>query len=337
MIKSESFVSVITNLQNQDTKNTINKIQALQEYLDENYADYEIIIVVQKSQQIKYQKEIENCLSNVPCIRYLQLSNNINSDSIWLVGTENAIGDFVILFDINNDPISIINESVKMCKEGNDVVIGHAKTTQSLGYILARPLIGWLLRFIDYRLPRNSTTFRCLSRRAVNAVLDTGKFHHQFFMQIQKTGYKTATLNYNHENKVPKKTLYYGIRYLLSLMVFNSLSPLRIISILGLFTSCLAFFISIFALIIKLFMPNVVGGWSSIICIISGFSIIQFVILSILSEYVGRILEEMSKTSEYSIVFEKNSSVMINLDRINVLNLSENKNEVNNVQTGRDR
>ena len=40
MIKSESFVSVITNLQNQDTKNTINKIQALQEYLDENYADY---------------------------------------------------------------------------------------------------------------------------------------------------------------------------------------------------------------------------------------------------------------------------------------------------------
>ena len=84
-------------------------------------------------------------------------------------------------------------------------------------------------------------------------------------------------------------------------------------------------------------MPNVVGGWSSIICIISGFSIIQFVILSILSEYVGRILEEMSKTSEYSIVFEKNSSVMINLDRINVLNLSENKNEVNNVQTGRDR
>ena len=63
---------------------------------------------------------------------------------------------------------------------------------------------------------------------------------------------------------------------------------------------------------------------------------IQFIILSFISEYLNRILEEQSNKTSYSIIFEKNSSVMIDLDRINVLELSTSPCE-NKVQTGRNK
>ena len=59
-------------------------------------------------------------------------------------------------------------------------------------------------------------------------------------------------------------------------------------------------------------------------------------ILAFITEYLGRILLEQSNATGYSIVYEKNSSVMVNLDRINVLENSENT-KTNLVQTGRDR
>lgn len=77
-------------------------------------------------------------------------------------------------------------------------------------------------------------------------------------------------------------------------------------------------------------------GWTSTVFVISFLATIQFIILAFISGYLNRILMEESGSSGYSIVFEKNSSVMIDLDRINVLETSISPEE-NKVQTGRDR
>lgn len=84
------------------------------------------------------------------------------------------------------------------------------------------------------------------------------------------------------------------------------------------------------------FKNDMVEGWSSTIFVISLLSSMQFLILSFISEYLNRILVEQSNSNGYSIVFEKNSKVMINLDRINVLEQSLSQTD-NLVQTGRDR
>ena len=120
------------------------------------------------------------------------------------------------------------------------------------------------------------------------------------------------------------------------LMVFNSVAPLRLVSLLGLVGSTIACLISLFALLVRLFKDDVAVGWASTVLIISFFSLLQFVILMCLSEYVGRILTEIRDREKYAIVFERNSLTMINQDRINVLEESDSS-EVNLVQTGRDR
>lgn len=333
--KDESFISVVTVL-DRTTCDCIGKLKSIQGELSLHSSDYEIVLVVQKSMRLSYRDQLEKLLQELPSIRYLQLSSDVSGEVAWSAGLENAIGDFVVCFNLKCDPTGIIYQAVDLCKTGHDVVVGTVNEQASFGYRLIRPFAGWLLKLIDYRLPKGATSFRCLSRRAVNAVLDTGRFYQQLFMQIQRTGYGWAELPYKEEVTGPAHTLAGGILSAMRLMVFNTTLPLRMMSLLGLLGSSLALLFSLYSVLLKFFKDDVVVGWASTILVISLFSTMMFIILAFISEYLNRILTELSKAGEYSVVFEKQSSVMIDLDRINVLDNSEN-NAVNLVQTGRDR
>lgn len=332
--KSQSFISVIIDLQVNKLE-ALNHIEALQQYLDARYNDYELLLLVQKNAQRAVHHQIDSLLKTVPAIRYLQLTNNIPTDVALAAGLENAIGDFLVLLDPVGDPLDLIEKSVSLCKEGNDVIVGTAKTKSSPLYAITRPLVSWALASIDYKLPRNATNFRCLSRRATNAVIATGHFHQQFFMRIQNSGFEQKVLPYISFSS-EEKTFYKGVREMMRLMVFNSSSPLRFISMLGLSGSAIACVVALYAVLMRFIRDDIVGGWASTFLLISFFSFLQFVILAFISEYLGRLLTEQDHSQDYAIIFEKNSAVMVNQDRINVLEISTSADE-NFVQTGRNK
>ena len=58
--------------------------------------------------------------------------------------------------------------------------------------------------------------------------------------------------------------------------------------------------ISLYALI-SYFSGNVIRGWTSILLVISFLSIAIFFILGLISEYVGRIYQEVKKRPQYII------------------------------------
>ena len=339
--KSQSFVSVITVVDAACSK-ALGKLPELCSYLGERYNDYEVLIVAKKDAQSSCSKGLDAMLQKVPSIRYLQLSDNVHDDVAFAAGLENAIGDFIVMMRLDCDPLETVGTAVELCKNGNDVVVGTAHVPCTLPYRIVRPLASWLLRCIDYRLPHNATHFRCLSRRAANAVMETGRHYQQLAMQIQNSGYACREMPYTllgageAKRQAAVKTLYSGLKETMRLMVFNSVAPLRLVSLLGLAGSTVACLVSLFALLVRLFKDDVAVGWASTVLIISFFSLLQFVILMFLSEYVGRILTEIRDRGKYAIVFERNSLTMINQDRINVLEESDSS-EVNLVQTGRDR
>ena len=339
--KSQSFVTVITVVDAARTE-ALCKLPALCSYLGERYSDYEVLVMAKKDAQSSSAKSIDAILRKVPSIRYLQLSDNVHDDVAFAAGLENAIGDFIVMMRLDCDPLETVGTAVELCKNGNDVVVGTAHVPCTLPYRIVRPLASWLLRCIDYRLPHNATHFRCLSRRAANAVMETGRHYQQLAMQIQNSGYACKEMPYTLQktgktsDQPTVKTVYSGLRETMRLMVFNSVAPLRLVSLLGLAGSTVACLVSLFALLVRLFKDDVAVGWASTVLIVSFFSLLQFVILMCLSEYVGRILTEIRDREKYAIVFERNSLTMINQDRINVLEESDSS-EVNLVQTGRDR
>jgi hypothetical protein len=68
----------------------------------------------------------------------------------------------------------------------------------------------------------------------------------------------------------------------------------------------------------------------------SALFMMQFIMMAFFGEYLGRLLDDRSEQADYSVVFEKNSAVMVNQDRVNVLSDAVSAEE-NLVQTGRNR
>lgn len=336
-MKSESFVSVVLNTYDLSDALTI-KLRQIQELLDVNYSDYEILVISKGPyRDVPRQSAVEQILKAIPSIRFLQLSGYVHDDVVWAAGVENAIGDFVVLYDHLTDPVDVIPRVVEECKAGYDVVVGISNLPLPCTYRFLRDTASRILRAIDYHIPKNSTGLRCLSRRAVNAVTDTGRFHHQFYLRIQKTGYQVSEVVYGpiSDNHV-KKSIVYGFRNLVRLMVFNSSRPLRWMSVVGTVGSLSALLFAIYSIVANLINGHVVEGWTTTILFMSVLFMLQFIMLAFFGEYLSRLLDDRSEQAAYSVVFEKNSAVMVNQDRVNVLN-DATAEESNLVQTGRDR
>ena len=335
--KQDSFISVIAITEN--IQHMIAPfLTALYEHLEMHFTDYEIVLIDQCSKDGTV-KIIESHLTQIPAIRFIRLSSRVETNVAIAAGVENAIGDFVIILNPQTDDVTVITPIVKQCKAGSDIVIGVSRRKQSLGYKLIRPCIQWALNYIDYDIPRNATTLRCLSRRCVNAVTQTGRFHHQLFIRIAKTGFSASTFDYQikyNDGNSHRQTLRRGITEGIYLVVFTSTKPLRLMSVVGLTGSLLSFCITLYGILIKIFKDNVIEGWTSTVMFLSVLFALLFTILAFFGEYLGRLLDNQSEPLDYAIISEQNSSVMINENRYNVLRDSSHD-ETNAVQTGRNR
>ncbi|EOU7302153.1 TPA: glycosyl transferase family 2 [Citrobacter freundii] len=332
-MKSESFVSVVIVIPSHlnDIYNPLSELAAL---LDKQYSDYELVVIAPGLDSTNAETE-DRVLKNIPCVRIIQLSTPVFHDVSLAAGLESAIGDFVVLWNPLSDPIDVVPQSVNKCREGADVVVGVSNCVRSLRYRMLRRLMNVVLRTIDYDIPPNSTGLRCLSRRAVNAVTRIGRFHHQFYLRIHKTGYPAGVLTYTPTKESEGAGVVKSLRRLMRLVIFNSSRPLRWMSVLGFGGSVAGFLFACYSVLIHLFSGLVVEGWTTTILVVTSLFIIQFVMMAFFGEYLGRLLDESSAQAEYAVVYERTSDVMVNVDRINVMHTSLPP-EINNVQTGRD-
>ncbi|WP_380179136.1 glycosyl transferase family 2 [Kalamiella sp. sgz302252] len=333
-MKSESFVSIVVVVQTH-LQEISKQLAELYVVLDKNYTDYEIVVIAPGMSSTSAQAE-DTLLQHIPGMRIIHLSAAVYIDVALAAGLENAIGDFVVLWNAYADPVSLIPEIVTQCRQGQDVVVGVTNNAKSFPYRLVRKFVNMALQAIEYDLPSNSTGLRCLSRRAVNAVTRVGRFHHQFYLRIQKTGYPAGAFPYTPHTEVEGMGMINSVRRLLRLMVFNSSRPLRWMSVVGFCGSLAAFVFASYSVLIHLLNGHVVEGWTTTILFMSLLFTLQFIMLAFFGEYLGRLLDESSEQAEYAVVYERNSEVMLNTDRVNVLSDSLST-ENNRVQTGRDK
>jgi len=318
--KLDSFVSVVTLLQT-DADATERYLTALHAHLESHFDDFEILLIDDCTADKYTRVRVETLLLKFSAVRYLRLAFRVHDDVALAAGLENSIGDFVVLHSAIEDSVEVIYELVQLSFEGPDIVIGASVPNQTVGYRLVRPLIHWVLRRIGYNLPRNATGLRCLSRRAVNAITQTGRFHHQFYVRINNTGYPFAIYDYAQNPCNDRtRTLRQGLRQGMHQLVFNSTSPLRWMSALGLGGSLMAFVFSAYSLLVHYFKDTVIEGWTTLVLFMSMLFMVLFVILAFLGEYLGRLLDESNNQGDYMISFEKTSSVMLNVSRENVIN-----------------
>ena len=334
-MKKEIFVSIVLIVKNQ-TEQLINYLEQLSPYMDERYSDYEIVIIDQNSAD-GIESKLAKALLEYQSIRHIRLVHEVSSDVALAAGLENAIGDFVVNLNIDSDSVELISSLVERGLEGNDIVICVSKKVTSFWYKNIRKLTAGFIKTVGYNLPCNSTGTFCFSRRSVNTLTESGRFYCKLYMRIANIGYTPCPFVCDDFiANVHKKSLVKGIKETVHHMVFNSTKPLRWMSVLGMSASFIAMIFSLYSIIINLFKDQVAPGWTTTIFFMSTLFALLFIMVSFFGEYLARLLNEQRDHREYNTVYERNSSVMLNEKRSNVLFMSVSEN-LNSSQTGRNR
>lgn len=100
-------------------------------------------------------------------------------------------------------------------------------------------------------------------------------------MRIQKTGYPVSELTYQPVSETHiKRSITYGFRNLVRLMVFNSSRPLRWMSIVGTVGSLSALLFAVYSILVNLINGHVVEGWTTTVLFMSTLFMLQFIMLA---------------------------------------------------------
>lgn len=312
---SDTFVSVVAVIQNDALILEEFATQTLA-VLKEHYENYELILVDNGSQDHLLEK-VDQLLKQENGIRVMELSRAFGKDAAIDAGLVSSIGDFIVVMMPETDPPAMIPEMVQKSREGSDIVVGIPRADEPpkrLYRLGAKLLHAYFHRVLKIDLHPGSSDFRVLSRRAANAITSIRDRRRHLRHFVATIGYRSTTVDYD---PVPRKSpkappaLLDHINQAIDLIVASSSHPLRVVSLLGLLASGVNLLYLVYVLIVYAVYPGVAEGWTSISFVQGVMFFLIFLMFSVLSEYVGRVLEEAQQRPLFFVRGERNSSVLL--------------------------
>lgn len=312
-------------------------LKTIESVLASHYAHFEILLV-DTEECIGVDQEMDSILKKISKIRYLRLFHTVSLRVLTAAGMENAIGDIIVSGNIAYLSPENIVRAVDCCCSGYDVVNGVTAGRRSLPYLVGSKVFRFLFgKMISYNLPENDTFFRCISRRALNASLNTPHFYKFVFLRLNNCGGKQCNLKIDIPKPLFRKySCKNTISTAISLLIFNTTTPLRVMNGIALFSSFLCILFALYSLMVNYFKETVVEGWTTLMLVLSSMFFMMFLILAFIGEYLVRIIADRADLSPYQVMFERHSSVMLHFDTLNIRENSTSSN-INLTQTGRDR
>jgi polyisoprenyl-phosphate glycosyltransferase len=249
-----------------------------------------------------------------PRWRCLSFSRNFGHQAAVCAGIAHAHGDFVAVMDADlQDPPEFLATCLAKLQEGYDVV--YAVRTKRKEGLFKRACYATFYRVLsvvsDIDMPLDSGDF-CVMRQCVVTALRDLPERNVFVRGMRAwTGFRQIGVEYSREARAAGETKY-PFRKLLRLAkdgVFSFSSfPLRLVTYFG-FVSVVVSLIAgagiavwnIFNLRLFGHYPSEVPGWTSIVCLVLLLSGIQFLILGMIGEYIGRIHDEVKQRPRWII------------------------------------
>lgn len=314
------FVSTVI-VAKKSTKRLTKYIEELSDLLKNRYTNYEIIIVDNGVAEGEVETLTETLL-RIPCIRVIRLTQNFKYDTALFAGLEVSIGDFVCTLDPSIDPVDIIPELVEK-NQSKDVVQGVSQlpvASSRLGQLGRRIFYWYNRKYIGIDIPVDATYLASYSRRAVNALTQTNRSQHHIRHMARRVGYAYEIVPYQPlRHPANNKKLKRGVMEALEISISYSTHPLRFVTWLGLIASIANVFYAGYVIAVNILDQRVAEGWTTTSLQLSLMFFILFIIIVIISEYIGRILTESYKDPQYYVTDELTSTVALaDADRRNV-------------------
>ncbi len=267
--------------------------------------DYELIFVNDGSRDGTLAA-IQRAAGNDPRVRHLTFSRNFGHQIALAAGIEHASGDAVVTLDGDlQHPPELIPTLIQYWSEGYEVVytVRISNKGHGLKELVSRGFYWLLRRLSGVEIPTGGADFRLLDRKVADAFRECDERFVFVRGLVPWLGFKRKGVPYDACERYDGETKYVVSRMLSFALdgIFSfSIIPLRLIALLGAVTVALGVAYGAYTVIVWLF-SSTVSGWASLVVIMLVFSGTQLLSLGILSEYVGRIYEEVKHRPRYVV------------------------------------
>jgi len=276
----------------------------------ESLGDYEIIFVDDGS--FDGTLGILKNLNTVnPRLKYISFSRNFGHQPALKAGLDHASGDAVICMDGDlQHPPELIPDLISGWKEGYDVVYTLREEDRNLS-LFKRKTSGMFYRLVnglsDTKIEPGAADFRLMDRRVVDAFSSLPENPQFIRGLVPWLGFRQKALSYQPESRLhgeSKYTVRKMFSFALNGITSFSVKPLHISTIMGFITCGIAFVYGLYAILVHILTESTVPGWTSVLVSVLFIGGVQFFILGILGEYIGKLFIQ-SKERPHYIIREK--------------------------------
>ena len=273
--------------------------ERLTRVLSESNLKYEIIFVNDCSpdNSLEAIRKISELDSNVIGVSH---ARNFGSQAAFVSGMTVATGNACVLMDGDlQDPPELITEFLKRWRDGFDVVYGVRVAREAPWFMqIAYKFFYRILSAVSpYYVPKNAGDFSLIDRSVVNSMLAFPE--RDIFLRTSRaySGHKQCGVDYIRPERpygISTNNFFKNIGWAVKGILSVSKKPLTYMSVAGVCLFAITSIALLVQLLVKIFSPeSAPPGAVTIVLISMFFGSINLLGISIVGEYVGRVLEEV--------------------------------------------
>jgi len=259
--------------------------------------DYEIVLIDDGSSdstwEIIRKESIKNSL-----VRGIRLSRNFGHQLALSAGLQAARGERIFIIDADlQDPPELLPAMMAALDAGADAAYGRRISRDgeevfklATAFSFYR-VINWLS---DVEIPKDTGDFRLVTRQVLDVVNSMPERHRFLRGMFAWVGFKQIPVDYERakrfsgESKYPLSAM---LRFAMTAITSFSVRPLRLAMLMA---ACFAVasLLGIIYVVVGHLLGVTVQGWTSLMVIILFIASLQFLLLGIIGEYIGRMFIE---------------------------------------------
>jgi dolichol-phosphate mannosyltransferase len=277
---------------------------------EEPQYDWEAIIVENGSVDDTWEK-LQRIHQRDERFKVVRLARNFRMDGGLTAGLDFATGDACVLMTADlQDPPELIPTFLRKWEEGYGNVFGVVQQRHGTGPIrrFNSRAFYWLAgKLTAGQIPRDASDFRLLDKRVYEAVKKMQERNRFIRGLVSWVGFESIGVPIDRPPRFAGESKAFS-RVVLDQafrgIFAHSYVPLRLITVVGLAVSVLAFLGLIMAVGLWVFRGVPFGGFGTIVSLVLMlFGVLSFM-LGVVSEYVGLIYEEVKGRPNYIVAEE---------------------------------
>lgn len=268
--------------------------------------DYEVVLVNDCSPDNVFSVIQKLCKADKN-IKGICLAKNFGQHAALMAGYAQCTGSIIVSADDDGQtPIDEVYSLINKLNEGYDVVYGTYEIKRHSRFRNFGSRINEIMMECLMNKPKeiHMTSFFVAKKFVISECLSYKCAYPYVLGLVLRTTKSIANVTVKHRSRT-EGTSGYSLSKLLSLWINGftafSVKPLRIASVAGIISALIGFIVAVYTVVNKIFHPDVLMGYSSLMAAMLLIGGIIMVILGLIGEYIGRIYICINNSPQYVI------------------------------------